>query len=126
MKVGEYPATIARQYGMTTAELLAINNITDPRKMQIGQQLKVNSGSEMTRASSTIKVAPVPVVSKPVKIDPPKATTVSSDNTTKVDDAPVEIRVIEADPLIESEDFDTGTDSIFEDAVEIPVIRMEE
>jgi hypothetical protein len=38
----------------------------------------------------------------------------------------VEIRVIEADPLIEGEVNEIQTDELFEGAVEIPVIRLED
>ena len=114
VKAGEYPATIARQYGMTTSELLAINGITDPRKMQIGQKLKVSStGSAANVASKTeTVVAPKTVVAVP---------TVTASNT-----GPVEIRVVEADPLVEEEIAEIDTDAMFENAVEIPVIRMDD
>tara|TARA_B110000285_G_scaffold123635_1_gene139674 strand:- start:20620 stop:21753 length:1134 start_codon:yes stop_codon:yes gene_type:complete len=107
VKAGEYPATIARQYGMTASELLAINGITDPRKMQIGQKLKVSStGSAANVAAKTTTVA----AAEP-------AVTASSDG-------PIEIRVVEADPLVEEDIVEINTDALFENAVEIPVIRV--
>ncbi len=116
VKAGEYPATIARQYGMTASELLAINGITDPRKMQIGQKLKVSStGSAANVASKTeTVVAPKPA---PVAVTP---TVTASSN------GPIEIRVVEADPLVEEEVVEIDTDAMFENAVEIPVIRMDD
>jgi LysM repeat protein len=36
---GEALEKIAKQYGTTVAELQKLNNITDPKKLQIGQQL---------------------------------------------------------------------------------------
>jgi lysozyme len=115
VKAGEYPATIARQYGMTASELLAINGITDPRKMQIGQKLKVSStGSAANVASKTeMVVAPKPA--------PNPGPVVSASNN-----GPIEIRVVEADPLIETEATDIEIDSMFENAIAIPVIRMED
>jgi LysM repeat protein len=106
---GEYPATIARQYGMTASELLAINGITDPRKMQIGQKLKVSStGSAANVAAQTTTVAAAgPVV-------------------TASSDGPIEIRVVEADPLVEEDIVEINTDALFENAVEIPVIRLDD
>lgn len=113
VKAGEYPATIARQYGMTASELLAINGITDPRKMQIGQKLKVSAtGSAANVASKTeTVVAPATVVGPTV---------------TASNNGPVEIRVVEADPLIEEEIVEIDTDAMFENAVEIPVIRLDD
>ena len=118
VKAGEYPATIARQYGMTTSELLAINGITDPRKMQIGQKLKVSStGSAANVASKTeTVVAPTPAPAL-ASVGP----TVTASN-----DGPVEIRVVEADPLVEEEIVEIDTDAMFENAVEIPVIRLDD
>lgn len=119
VKAGEYPATIARQYGMTASELLAINGITDPRKMQIGQKLKVSStGSAANVATKTETVAaPKPA---PVTSDGPKVTASNTNN------GPIEIRVVEADPLVEEEIVDIDTDAMFENVVEIPVIRMDD
>ena len=135
VKAGEFPATIARQYGMTTAELLAVNGITDPRKMQIGQALKVSAtGSAANVASKQETVVVQPNAAGPQ---------VTADN-----DAPVQIRIVEADPLIESEVTEVQAaasaaqdaavievpatsevvdpDAMFENVVEIPVIRMED
>lgn len=122
VQAGEYPATIARKYGMTTSELLAMNGITDPRKLQVGQKLKVSasgSAANIDTKTETVSGTPAPQPSN---------------------QRPVQIRVIEADPLVESdvaqiseapevtpapaEEIDP--DSLFENAVEIPVIRMEE
>jgi LysM repeat protein len=117
VRAGEYPATIARQYGMTTGELLALNGITDPRKLQVGQKLNVSaSGSAANVDSKTetvVQPKPTPVVSTPSR-------------SVNASNAPVEIRVIEADPLIEGEAATIDADSMFDSAVEIPVIRMEE
>lgn len=43
VQAGESPAVIAKKYGMKTSELIALNNITDPRKLKIGQELKVKA-----------------------------------------------------------------------------------
>lgn len=121
VKPGEYPATIARQYGMPTGELLALNGITDPRKLQVGQVLKINgSGSAAnvdSRTETVVSPAPAPVSSAPASPAPRVPVTSSG---------PVEIRVIEADPLVEGEATEIQTDELFDGAVEIPVIRLEE
>jgi LysM repeat protein len=115
VKAGEYPATIARQYGMTSSELLAVNGITDPRTLQVGQKLKVStSGSAANVDSKTETVSAV------VPAQPNRSTFVPAANN-----GPVEIRVIEADPLFEEESAEINTDSLFENAIEIPVIRMD-
>ncbi len=122
VRAGEYPATIARKYGMTTSELLAVNGITDPRKLRVGQRLKVSgTGNASNVDSRTETVA-----------SPGSASVSGSPRTNE----PVQIRVIEADPLVEGE-FEpiatepatepvTQEDDPFNGAVEIPVIRVEE
>jgi lipoprotein NlpD len=119
---GEFPATIARNYGMTTGELLALNGITDPRKLQVGQVLKVSgSGSAANVASRTeTVVSPAPATSFT------RSTPAVSTPRPAASTGPVEIRVIEADPLVEGEAIDIQTDEMFEGAVEIPVIRLED
>lgn len=120
VKSGEYPGKIAEMYGMTTQELLTVNGISDPRRVQIGQVLKVGSGASANIATS---VETVPVTSAPVATTPAPA----SASVPAASDGPVEIRVIEADPLIEGESEEIiDPDSMFDNAVEIPVIRMEE
>mgnify|MGYP001026044541 FL=1 len=39
-------------------------------------------------------------------------------------DGPIEIRVVDADPLVEEDIVDINTDALFENAVEIPVIPV--
>jgi LysM repeat protein len=38
---GDNPATIARKFKITASELLRINNIDDPKKLQVGQRLLI-------------------------------------------------------------------------------------
>ncbi len=120
VRAGEYPAAIAKKYGMTTNELLAINGITDPRSLQVGQKLIVSStGSAANVATKTETVAaPAPRASAP------KPAPVAGNG-------PVEINVVAAEPIIEGsatptdEETDALTDALFDNAVEIPVIRLE-
>ena len=122
VKSGEYPGKIASQYDMTTDELLALNGITDPRKLQVGKILKVSGSSSTanvdppaqvvtttTEASSTLMTEPAPEA--------------SSSPTTST--GPIEIKVIESDPLVEGEATEIEPDEMFEGAVEIPVIRLD-
>ena len=43
VKAGDTPSGIARQYGITSRELMAANNITDPRRLYIGRSLVIPS-----------------------------------------------------------------------------------
>jgi hypothetical protein len=45
VRAGDNPASIAQQFRIKTDELLAANNIDDPRKLQIGQTLKIPAPS---------------------------------------------------------------------------------
>lgn len=126
VRAGEYPATIARRYGMTTSELLAVNGITDPTKLQVGQRLKVSSGGSAANVDSRVETV----------VQPAAAARSASAQPIRIQSTET-IRVIEADPLIES-DFqampqNTGASNQpvlevdpFEGAEEIPVIRLEE
>jgi LysM repeat protein len=121
VKAGEYPATIARQYGMTTSELLAMNGISDPRKMQVGQKLKVSPKSSASASKPKTLTTPVTNSTKstaPVAIQPQK----SSSSTSAVT---VPIRVVEADPLVEDIDA-IDPDSMFDDVEEMPVVPLDE
>ncbi len=124
VKSGEYPGTIARKYGMTASELLAINGITDPRSIQVGQRLKVNSESSTTPASSSgVKSTSAVNLTAPKVIQPQSK---SSTSTSTPKNTPVEIRVVEADPLVESELGKIDTDSIFDNVEEIPVVPLDD
>lgn len=41
VKKGDTPISIAKSFGLTAEELLKVNKITDPKKLQLGQTLKV-------------------------------------------------------------------------------------
>ncbi|MDX8047738.1 LysM peptidoglycan-binding domain-containing protein, partial [Gracilibacillus sp. S3-1-1] len=42
VKSGDNLSSIAQRFGMTLSEIIALNNISDPDKLQIGQVLKVH------------------------------------------------------------------------------------
>ena len=118
VKAGEYPATIARQYGMTTSELLAMNGITDPRKIQVGQQLRVSpKSSSASTAGQKTQGASSATSQTPTVVQPSTGTPGS---------LPIEIRVVEADPLVESEIEEINPDSMFENVEEIPVVPLDD
>jgi LysM repeat protein len=118
VQAGEFPATIARKYGMTSGELLALNGITDPRSLQIGQVLNVNASGSSANVDSRTET-----------FSNARSTTLIPAAVTPAPVAnrgPVQIRVVEADPLVEGESDIIDVDSQFDNAVEIPVIRLEE
>ena len=41
VKPGDSPASIAQQFKIKTEDLMAANNIDDPQKLQVGQELKI-------------------------------------------------------------------------------------
>jgi LysM repeat protein len=41
VRSGESPSVIAKRYGMQTKELMSLNGITDPSKLQVGAKLTV-------------------------------------------------------------------------------------
>lgn len=59
VKPGEYPSVIAKLYGMSTADLLALNNLTTRSVIQVGDKLAVSG-----EASGVSKVASEPKSSK--------------------------------------------------------------
>ena len=122
VKSGEYPGKIASQYDMTTDELLALNGITDPRKLQVGKVLKVSGSSSTANVAppaqvvTTTKEASSTLMTEPVSTETPSTTT-STD--------PIKIKVIESDPLIEGEATEIEPDEMLEGAIEIPVVRID-
>ncbi|MGZ0708395.1 LysM peptidoglycan-binding domain-containing protein [Coraliomargarita sp. W4R53] len=128
VKSGEYPATIARKYGMTAGELLALNGITDPRKLQVGQVLKVSGSGSAANVDSRTEtvVAPTAASASASASFVTPSTSVTRTPAPAASAGPVQITVIEADPLVEGEVTEIQSDEMFEGAVEIPVIRLEE
>ena len=121
VKSGEFPGKIASKYGMTADELLALNGITDPRKLQVGKVLKV-SGSAAANVDPPVSVVTT-VVSQS---DLPLITTVpEAAPSTTTTAGPIEIKVIESDPLVEGEATEIEPDEMLEGAIEIPVIRLD-
>lgn len=126
VEAGEFPAAIARQYGMTSGELLALNGITDPRRLQVGQELKVSgSGSAANMDSQTETLVAPPENTSDRTASSGRSSNAGQSTSSRAQD-PVEIQVIEADPLLEEDTAGIDSDAMFEGAVEIPVIRLEE
>ena len=72
VNIGEYPATIAKKYGVKVEDLLKANNITDARKVRAGAKLVIP-------VAATPVAAPVtPAVTTPVTPAVPAATVSSA------------------------------------------------
>ena len=112
VKAGDIPSIIARQYGMTVEELLSINGVTDPRKLQIGKVLKVGG----TNSPNVVPVSDAVSVSVPETIEielPPEQ-----------ENEPVELKTVQSDPQIEGAASITEADNRLEGAIEVPVERV--
>jgi LysM repeat protein len=69
---GEYPGSIARMYGLKTSELMQLNNIDDPRKIQIGAKLLVRKNGSLPSSVTTLGASASKVT--PSLSSTPKAT----------------------------------------------------
>lgn len=114
VRAGEIPGVIARKYGMTTAELMALNNIDDPRTLQVGQVLKVRKRSDLTPEAQPGVVAPKPSAPRTDNFAPAPSS------------GPVVIEPVKTVDSSTAESGDVDVDALFDSAVEIPVIRLEE
>ena len=45
---GDNPYKIAKKFKISTVELMKANNITDPKKIQIGQKLKIPASTKVS------------------------------------------------------------------------------
>jgi LysM repeat protein len=113
---------------MTSSELLALNGITDPRKLQVGQVLKLSASAPAGNVDAITETPapPAPSVITTMQASPtPILTAPDATASTNTGTGPVEIKVIESDPLVEGEVSEIESDEMFEGAVEIPVIRLD-
>jgi len=82
---GDFPGSIARLYGLKTKELMAMNNISDPRKIQIGTKLLVRKNGSVPSSVATLSAAApkaAPTVSGPVPSTALSASSNTLDLTT--------------------------------------------
>jgi LysM repeat protein len=68
VKAGETPSGIARQYGISAAELMAANNISDPRRLLVGMELVIPRAAA---APSAVQPRPASPGSDLVTTTPP-------------------------------------------------------
>ena len=57
VEAGEFPGSIARKYGMTVADLLKLNNISNPKALQVGTELKVKTPDAIVPESANTLIA---------------------------------------------------------------------
>ena len=62
---GESPVVIAKKYGVKVDELMKVNNITDPKRVQYGQRLVIPSAAvpAASTARATTTTMPTPMAS---------------------------------------------------------------
>lgn len=70
VRPGDTLLGIARQYGVTTKDLVAWNGLTDPNQIHVGQTLRVGPGSTPAATNGTV-VQPI-ATTQPVDIQPVK------------------------------------------------------
>jgi LysM repeat protein len=98
VKAGEKLSTIARKYGVTVGEIATANNISDPSKIRVGQELVIPNGSasgdKSTPAAASTETTPTPPTSgdldsglKPTATEPP-VIKVDDSNSNNTDTAP--------------------------------------
>ncbi|MCD8483952.1 MAG: LysM peptidoglycan-binding domain-containing protein [Verrucomicrobia bacterium] len=64
---GDSPTTIARQLGVEVNELMRANNITDPRRLRVGQTLVVPG---RTQPATQAAASPSPTAARPAQTTP--------------------------------------------------------
>ncbi|NDV63294.1 LysM peptidoglycan-binding domain-containing protein [Puniceicoccales bacterium CK1056] len=110
VKAGDTPSGIARKYGISSKELMAANNITDPRRLYVGRNLVIPS-------QGSVQPEPLPVEQslQPVQTVPTPAPTRSDSITTT--QPPLETRTAEEDPMAALEALENE---------ELPFVEVEE
>jgi LysM repeat protein len=53
VEAGDSPAKIAQKYGVKVEDLMKVNNITDPRRLRVGQELVIPDSSDGAAATPT-------------------------------------------------------------------------
>lgn len=86
VKHGENLGIIARHYGVKSSEIAVANNIADPLKIRVGQDLVIPLGKTTGSARSTTPPRPAP---QPPMAEPTPATPPSSPFSAPVDPSPI-------------------------------------
>lgn len=134
VRAGETPAQIARQYGMRTDELMELNQITDPRRMRIGQELRVRDTAGADAASAETESAKLPSTRpsdpglspearRPAQVERERVPETDPRAPVIRDDGPP-VRIIESDE-VDFDDFGFGEDDLLDLADDLPTIETE-
>lgn len=111
VRAGENPSMIASRYGMSTRELIRLNGNFDPRKLRVGQVLKINPAAGM----------------EPGERETPEGGPERSRTEAQPErdpNEPIRIRVQTPEPEPEPEpEIDPGI--LLDDVEEIPVLRVQ-
>lgn len=105
VKAGETLGGIARKYGVRQGDIAVANNITDPRKIQPGQELVIPARSSLSGAKQAKSAKP-----KPDEANAPKGQAAAALTTT-------------ASALDSDKDLDAGLKAPSTDA---PVVKIED
>jgi LysM repeat protein len=116
---GESLGVIARKYGVTVGELAAANNITDPSKVRVGQQLVI-PGAKAGAKSSTASSKPASSTKAASAAAKPAAAPAPTEAAKPAEAAPH----FELTPPPPGQDLDAG----LKDAppTDVPTIKVEE
>lgn len=114
VQAGENPSSIAQRYGMKSSELLEMNGISDPRRLQIGQVLQVNQAE--SAAPAVVENQTAPELEAAAEVSAPKVEAVPVDA-----EGPVKIGVVEAVPVVINEE---DPDAAFENVTNVPVVNI--
>lgn len=83
---GDSPAKIAKKEGVKVADLMKLNNISDPRSLRVGQKLQLPSGA--TAASTSALSSPTTPAESMTPAPGPSNTTISPTPDTTIAPAP--------------------------------------
>ncbi|MEJ1971299.1 MAG: LysM peptidoglycan-binding domain-containing protein [Lacunisphaera sp.] len=119
---GESLGVIARKYGVTVGELAAANNITDPSKVRIGQQLVI-PGAKATgnKGTATVSNKSAPASKSTTAAAKPAAGSTSA--TTEAAKPAEPAPHFDLTPPPPGQDLDAG---LKEGATDVPTIKVEE
>ncbi len=67
---GDTLTKIARQHGQSVNELMRMNGLNDPNRLEVGQVLKVRGGTAASRPTAAASTAGTPAASAPVSSKP--------------------------------------------------------
>ena len=117
---GESLGVIARKYGVTVGELAAANNITDPSKVRVGQQLVIPGGKSAGAKGSATKSAAGTATKPATAAGKPAAGTAATEPAKPAEAAPH----FDLTPPPPGQDLDAG----LKDAppTDVPTIKVEE